>query len=42
MLVAVTRLGMVKGVGERWLLSFAHFDSGQIPLLPCAASATTC
>ncbi len=36
----ITRLGIVGGVGERWLLSFAHFASGQIPLFPLAASAT--
>jgi hypothetical protein len=41
-LEAVTRLGMVGGVGGRWLLSFAHFASGQIPLLSLAASATAC
>ncbi len=36
----MTRLGMVREVGGIWLLSFAHFISGQIPLLPLAASAT--
>jgi hypothetical protein len=42
MLAGVTRLGMVGGVRRRWLLSFAHYASGQIPLLPLAASATAC
>jgi hypothetical protein len=36
----MTRLGMVVGVGGRWLLSFAYLASGQIPLLSLAASAT--
>jgi hypothetical protein len=36
----VTGLGIVRGVGGRWLLSFDHFASGQIPLLSHAASAT--
>ncbi len=38
----VSRLGMVGGVGGRWLLCLAHFASGQIPLLTLAASATAC
>jgi hypothetical protein len=42
MLEVVTRLAMVSQVGRRWLWSFAHFASGQIPLLPLAASATVC
>ncbi len=36
------RLEMVGGVRGRWLLSLAHFASGQIPHLPIAASATAC
>jgi hypothetical protein len=36
----VTRLGMVGGVGGRWLRCFAHFARGQIPLCPLAATAT--
>jgi hypothetical protein len=38
----VTRLGIVRGVGGRWLLFLAHFASGQIHLLPLTASATAC
>ncbi len=38
--VGVTRSGIVRGVGRRWLLSFTYFASGQNPLLPLAASAT--
>ncbi len=38
----VTRLGMVRGVSGRRLLFLAHLASGQIPLLPLAASATAC
>ncbi len=41
-LEVLTRLEIVKGVGGRWLLSFAHFANGQIPFLPLAASATAC
>jgi hypothetical protein len=41
-LVVVTKLGMVGGVGGRWLHSFAHFANGEMPLLPLAASATAC
>jgi hypothetical protein len=36
----IIKLGMFGGVGGRWLRSFAHFASGQIPLLPLVASAT--
>jgi hypothetical protein len=38
----VTRLGIVRGVGGRWLLLFAHFANGQIPLLPHVVSAAAC
>jgi hypothetical protein len=38
----VTRLEMDGGVRGRWLLVFAHFARGQMPLLPLAASATAC
>ncbi len=41
-LVVVTKLGMVRGVGGRWLHSFAHFADSQMPLLILAASATAC
>ncbi len=38
----VTRLSIVGRVRGRWLFSFAHCASGQIPLLPLTVSATAC
>jgi hypothetical protein len=37
---SVTRLGIVGGVGGRWLCSFAHLASGYTPLLLFVVSAT--
>ncbi len=42
MLEGIIRFGIVRGVRRRWLLSFAHYASGQIPLLSIAVSTTAC